>query len=469
MEPRADRFHEAAASALAQPALQQALAQATERFVQMRLAARAERPDWEELRARGRSIRWEAIGRLDQLLVQLEERVRANGGQVFWASDAADACRYVCDLATRHGVTLAVKSKSMATEEIGLNAALQQAGVTAVETDLGEFIIQLAGETPSHFLAPAIHWTRGQVGDLFERALGETRDDDPAALTRQARRALRRRFLDATLGITGANFAVAETGTVVILENEGNARLTTSLPRVHVAVMGVEKVIPRLGDLETLLPLLVRSATGQRLSSYVSLLNGPRRNGEEDGPDEFHLVLLDNGRSRILADPEARESLLCIRCAACLAACPVYRRAGGHAYGWVYQGPIGSVLTPQLIGAHRAAALPFASSLCGACRDACPVKIDIPRLLLHLRAHVVERVLGRASGTRRAGARLAAWVMASPVRFRWAGRLAYWTQRFLGRRGLAFLVKPVRAWSRAREVPPLPRRALRDLVRRHES
>ncbi len=461
MEPRSDRFHETARAALAEPRLQAALAGATGRFEAARLAAREERGDWESLRDRARAVRWQAIEQLDRHLERLEDRVRANGGQVYWAEDAAAACRYITDLARRRGVTLAVKSKSMATEEIGLNQALEAAGVIPVETDLGEFIIQLARETPSHFLAPAIHWTRDRVGDLFHRELGEPRSDDPELLTRQARRALRQRFLSAGMGITGANFAVAETGTLVIVENEGNARLTTSLPRLHVAVMGIEKVIPTFADLDPLLTLLPRSATGQRMSSYVSLLQGPRRPGEPDGPDEFHLVLLDNGRTRILADPEARESLLCIRCAACLAVCPVYRRAGGHAYGWVYQGPIGAVLTPQLIGARRAAALPFASSLCGACRDACPVKIDIPRLLVHLRAQVAERIGRPAHPIAAAGVRLAARIMASPTTFRLAGRAAYWAQRLLGPT-LTALPGPARAWARDRALPRFAARPLRD-------
>jgi L-lactate dehydrogenase complex protein LldF len=465
MEPRSDRFHETAARALATPRLQAALATATDRFTNMRLSARERRPNWEALRDRARAIRWSAVEHLDRHLLALEERVLANGGQVHWAVDGADACRYITALAARHEVRIAVKSKSMTTEEIGLNDALEAAGIRPIETDLGEFIIQLAGETPSHFLAPAIHWTRDQVGELFARSLGEPASDDPNVLTGQARRALRQRFLQAEMGITGANFAVAETGTIVILENEGNARLTTSLPRVHVAVMGIEKVIPQFADLATLLTMLPESATGQRLSSYVSLLNGARTAEEPDGPEEFHLVLLDNGRSRILADPEARESLLCIRCAACLAVCPVYRRAGGHAYGWVYQGPIGAVLTPQLVGPERAADLPYASSLCGACRDACPVQIDIPRLLLHLRAHVTERVRAPASPFASFAAQVGAAVMTSPVLFRMAGRAAYWVQRLLGNRLIASMPGPAGVWGRSRSIPSVARVPLRSRLR----
>ncbi len=466
MKPASERFSEAAERALELVPLQRALERTTTRFVVARQNAARERPDWEDLRARARAVRWEAVNHLDRHLEELERQVIANGGKVFWAKDGAEARQYILEVVRRRGITLAVKSKSMATEEIELNDALIDAGVTPVETDLGEYIIQLANETPSHFLAPAIHYTKEQVGALFERELGVPRTNDPAELTAIARQALREKFLGATMGITGANFAVAETGTIVIVENEGNARLTTSLPAVHAAVMGIEKVIARFEDLDPLLAVLPRSATGQRLSTYVSLLNGIRRPGETDGPDEFHLVLLDNGRSGIVADPEARESLLCIRCAACLAVCPVYRRAGGHAYGWVYQGPIGSILTPELIGVAAAPALPFASSLCGACREACPVKIDIPRMLLHLRSKVVEEVLRPQSVWTSIAARLTAWVMASPWRFRAAGRLAYAGQRLVGRgRWLRGVPGPLGAWARWREVPRIAPTPLRDLVR----
>jgi L-lactate dehydrogenase complex protein LldF len=462
MKPTADRFFEQADRALDLVQLQGALHRTTGRFVTARLNAVGERHDWEDLRTRARAARNEALTHLDRYLVELERNVVRNGGSVFWARTAEEACRYIQAIATRRGVRLAVKSKSMATEEIGLNHALEAIGVVPVETDLGEYIIQLADETPSHFLAPAIHWTKERVGFLFERVLGVPRTADPGELTAIARKALRDRFLAATMGISGANFAVAETGSIVILENEGNARLATSLPPVHVAVMGIEKVIPRFHDLDPLLNVLPRSATGQRLSTYVSILNGSRRPDERDGPEEFHLVLLDNGRTRLLADPEARESLLCIRCSACLAVCPVYRRAGGHAYGWVYQGPIGAVLTPGLLGVGQAPILPSASSLCGACRDACPVRIDIPRMLLHLRRRVVEDVPG--SGWARLGLKIAAWVMASPSRFRAAGRFAYWAQRLAGG-GEWIAPGPLGGWARWRTLPRLARRPLRDLVR----
>ena len=464
MKPQTDRFREQADRALGLVQLQRALSRTTGRFTEARLNAIAERPDWETLRERARAARTEAVHHLDRYLEQLEARVVANGGKVFWARTGAEACRYIQDVATRRGVRLAVKSKSMATEEIGLNEALEGIGVTPVETDLGEYIIQLAHETPSHFLAPAIHYTKEQVGALFHRTLGVAETDDPGTLTAVARVNLRERFLAASMGISGANFGVAETGSIVILENEGNARLTTSLPPVHVAVMGIEKVIARFADLDPLLSVLPRSATGQRLSTYVSILNGPRQPDEADGPEEFHLVLLDNGRSRLLADPEARESLLCIRCSACLAVCPVFRRAGGHAYGWIYQGPIGSVLTPGLLGVEHAKDLPFASSLCGACRDACPIRIDIPRMLLHFRA--LATATSPPPGSIQSGwiAALAARIMARPALFRLAGRFAYWGQRLTGGSS-RFLPGPLAAWARWRTVPKLALRPLRDLVK----
>src|SRR5215203_2809134 len=278
----------------------------------------------------------------------------------------------------------------MAAEEIHLNAALEKEGINPIETDLGEWIIQLADETPSHIVVPAIHKTKGQIADLFTEKVGIEKTDDVDVLTRTARTILRSRFAEAEVGISGVNFGVAETGTILILENEGNARLTTSLPRTHIAVMGIEKVIPRFTDLDVFLKLLPRSGTGQRLTAYQSLITGTKRRPGDEGPEELHIVLMDNGRSRMLAHPVTRQSLACIRCGACLNACPVYQAVGGHAYGSVYPGPIGAVITPQLVGIGKTKQLPYASSLCGACREVCPVKIDIPELLLHLRAEVTE-------------------------------------------------------------------------------
>ncbi len=298
--------------------------------------------------------------------------------------------RSFVDLAQQQGARNVVKSKSMVTEEIHLNDALQASGMEVIETDLGEYIIQLAGEAPSHIIAPAIHKTKGQIAELFTAKLGIEPTDDVDTLTSVARNVLRQRFADADIGISGVNFAVAETGTILILENEGNVRLTTSLPKVHIALMGIEKILPRFADLDVFLKLLPRSGTGQQLTTYQSLITGTKRRAEDEGPEQLHIVLLDNGRSRMLAHPTTRQALACIRCGACLNACPVYQQIGGHAYGSVYPGPIGAVITPQLIGLGKAAQLPYASSLCGACREVCPVKIDIPELLLHLRAEITE-------------------------------------------------------------------------------
>lgn len=351
----------------------------------------------------------------------------------------------------------------MTTEEIGLNAALEAAGIEPLETDLGEYIIQLAGEAPFHIIAPALHKTREEVTELFMEKLGSRRLETREALTQEARRILRDGFRQADLGISGVNFAVAETGTIAVVENEGNARLSTSLPRVHIAVMGMEKVIPDLASLGIFLKILARSATGQKMSSYTSLITGPRRGDEEDGPEAFHLVVLDNGRSQLLADPELREALRCIRCGACLNVCPIYRHAGGHSYGWVYSGPIGSVITPSLVGRDQASALPFASSLCGACRDVCPVRIDLPRMLLAQRRKIVEEAQLQQSASpdaatpprriERLAVRLFTATMSSPLRYRWASRLFYLASR-LFRRRLGWWKPPmISGWTRLRQVP----------------
>jgi L-lactate dehydrogenase complex protein LldF len=468
--------------ALVNPTLQRALATATGKALDSRREAvtHVGEDRWEALRARARAIKEHTVEHLDFYLAQLASNVERGGGHVFWARTAEDARRYICELAARRGVEVAVKSKSMMTEEIELNAALAAAGVEAVETDLGEYIVQLAGERPSHINMPAIHKTRGDVADLFAEKLGVERDEDIARMAGLARRVLRRRFAEAGMGITGVNYAIADTGTVALVENEGNIRLTSSLPRVHVALMGLEKVIPRLEDLDVFLSLLSRSASGQKLCSYVSFLTGVKAAPGEEGPDEFHLVILDHGRTGMLSNPHLRESLFCIRCGACLNACPVYQKIGGHAYGWVYPGPIGAVLTPQMIGRERAAALPFASSLCGACRDVCPVKINIPDMLLHLRHEIKEGVDGarNAEGNqpfvvplRQRAARLAervmfrlwAAAMNGSARYRLAARAARAAQFLFGRRrrdGARGLRIPRGAASR--DVPPFAQRSFRE-------
>lgn len=345
---------------------------------------------WQMLRQAGHDLRLHTINHIDYYLTMLEEQVTKAGGHVHWARDAEEARRMVLDIAQEHHVKRVVKVKSMATEEIELNHALIDAGIQTLETDLGEFIIQLAGVGPSHIIVPAVHLTKEGIAELFSEKLGVDAPPDPLKLTAIARAKLREEFLAADMGISGANFMVAETGTLVIVTNEGNGRMCTTLPPLHVAVVGIDKVVPDMESLNVLLKLLPRSATGQKMSAYTSFITGPRRTDEENGPQEFHLVLLDNGRTNILKDEITRETLLCIRCGACLNVCPVYNNVGGHAYGSAYSGPIGAILSPQLLGTRVAADLPFASSLCGACDDICPVKIPIVEILLRLRHRVVE-------------------------------------------------------------------------------
>src|SRR5215217_3708128 len=391
-----ETFKENARAALADVQLRGALKNATSLFGARRKEAAASLPNWEDLRSQARAIKDEVLSHLDRYLEEFVHNAENRGAKIHWARDAAEANTIICGLAKERNARIVVKSKSMTTEETHLNDALEAAGMQVIETDLGEYIIQLAHEPPSHIIAPAIHKTRQQIGELFTAELGMPPTDNVDQMTSTARAKLRDRFAAADVGISGVNFAVAETGTIVIVENEGNIRLTTSVPRLHIALMGIEKVIPRFAELDVFLKLLPRSGTGQRLTTYQSFITGIKRHSTDEGPEELHIVLLDNGRSRILAHPVTRQSLACIRCGACLNACPVYQQVGGHAYGSVYQGPIGAVITPQLTGLGKTAQLPYASSLCGACREVCPVKIDIPELLLHLRAEIVE---GTKAGT----------------------------------------------------------------------
>jgi L-lactate dehydrogenase complex protein LldF len=383
-ETRAHDFFAASRAATADHELRRKLEKATANHLQHVAETRAEFPEYDAERDTARRIKEEAIRHLDHLLVELKHRLEANGCTVFVAADATEAREYIVDLARRRGAARVVKGKSMTTEEIALNPALTAAGIEPVETDLGEYIVQLRHEAPSHIITPAIHLSREDIGKLFAAKLDIDYTPEPERLTAAARERLRSIFLSATMGVTGVNYAIAETGTLVLVENEGNGRFCSTLPETLVAVMGLEKVIPKLADLSHFLEVLARTATGQKLTCYTNFIHGPRGNDDLDGPREVHVVMLDNGRSRMLTDPVLREALYCLRCGACLNVCPVYRRIGGHAYGVPYSGPIGSIVSPNLFGA-AAAHLPFASTLCGACRDICPVKIDIPRILLHLR------------------------------------------------------------------------------------
>jgi L-lactate dehydrogenase complex protein LldF len=381
-------FPKAAGVALRDSQLRRNLAKATSHIRAKREGVVSEVPDWQELREAGRAIKDSALAALDQHLSELEAAVIAAGGVVHWANDGDEGCSIVADIARSHGVSEVVKVKSIATDEIKLNEALAAAGVRAVETDLAELIIQLGDDVQSHILVPAIHKNRAEIRDLFARELDlPDLTDEPEALAEAARLHLRRKFLSARVGVSGANFAVAETGTVSVFESEGNGRMCTTLPDVLVTVMGIEKLVPEWRDMEVFLQLLPRSSTGERMNPYTSFWTGVRPG---DGPQEFHLVLLDNGRTGVLADQVGRQALRCIRCSACLNVCPVYSRTGGHAYESVYPGPIGAILTPQLTGLESGRSLPYASSLCGACYEVCPVEIDIPRVLVHLRGRVVD-------------------------------------------------------------------------------
>jgi L-lactate dehydrogenase complex protein LldF len=443
----ASGFPEAARRELANPQLRANLAKATTTIRAKRARVVAELPDWEQLRDAGAAIKARAMATLPEQLELLERNVVAAGGVVHWARDADEAVAIVADIARSCGAREVIKVKSLATDEIGLNEGLARAGVDAIETDLAELIVQLAGDTPSHILVPAIHFNRDEIADLFSRTIGAGEpplDPDPHVLAERARVHLREKFLSVPMAVSGANFGVASTGTVCVVESEGNGRFCTTLPDTLVTVMGVEKVLPEWRDLEVMLQLLPRSSTGERMNPYTSLWTGVRAG---DGPQSFHLVLLDNGRSSVLADPEGRAALHCIRCSACLNACPVYSRTGGHAYESVYPGPIGAVLTPQL---RDAPSLPFASSLCGACYEVCPVKIDIPSMLIHLRA-----LAARRWGPETAAMRALGRIFASRRAYERAQRLAR-----LGRGPLARLA--LRSWTRARELPEVPEQSFRE-------
>lgn len=449
------RFSERVQRALGDLFLRKAVRFTADRLRDARAKAVVEKPDFDSLRSAGRRIRTETIENLDHHLSTFRRNLERAGGTYHVAADREEAARIVVALAQARGVKLAVKSKSMISEEIHLNAALEAAGIEPLETDLGEWIVQLAKETPSHLILPAIHKSRAQIRALFEAHAGHPLAEDTKTLAGYARRYLRQRFLVADLGLSGCNFGVAESGSVAIFTNEGNGRLVTTLPRIHVVMMGMERIVPTLADLGTMAELLPRSATGQKLTTYLNILTGPRREAEIDGPDELHVIVLDGGRRRLLGDPELREILHCIRCGACLNVCPVYRQIGGHAYGSVYPGPIGAVLAPSLVPDDPSLIpLPEASSLCGACTEACPVQIPLDSLLVRLRHDAVKA--GRVPRLQRLGQRVGAWFLAGPRRFGVAG----WIGRKLLRRGSKF--GPLGAWSQARDLPPAPDRSFRD-------
>ncbi len=417
------KIHDTLADANLQLAIYTATARLKEKRIEVTAADAL--PDYQELRTQANALKKHTIDNLDHYLEEFERNVEAYGGKVIYCKDATEVSDFVLDLAKQRGSKLIVKSKSMTTEEVDLNERLEHHGLESVETDLGEYILQLAHEKPYHIVAPALHKTRYDVADIFTKELNVERETVPEKLTLIARGVLREKFLKADIGISGANFLIADSGAVAIIENEGNARLTTSAPKIHIAVAGIEKVIPRAQDLAVFLKLLARSATGQLLSVYTSFLAGPRRAGEVDGPEEFYVVLLDNGRTKLLPDRSKRQSLYCIRCGACLNACPVYRKIGGHSFPWVYSGPIGAIITPQFMGVSHEPGLPFASSLCGACGEVCPVKIDIPKVLLELRSEVKKSETREGQNRlEKLAFRVFAWVMTHPRIYEMAGKMA---------------------------------------------
>ncbi len=475
-----DAFPVAARQTLQNAQLRRNLGHATQVIRAKRAAVVGEVPDWEALRDAGSALKERVMAELPELLQQLEENVTARGGVVHWARDAAEANRIVTEIARAKGADEVVKVKSMATQEIGLNEHLAAEGIAAVETDLAELIVQLADDMPSHILVPAIHRNRTEIRDIFLARMGDAPpdlSDVPRELAMAARAHLRRKFLSAKVAVSGANFGVASTGTLAVVESEGNGRMCLTLPETLVTVMGIEKLVPDFEDLEVFLQLLPRSSTGERMNPYTSLWTGVTPG---DGPSEFHLVLLDNGRTDVLADEVGRAALHCIRCSACLNVCPVYERVGGHAYGSVYPGPIGAILTPQLtastggVSGHDDvnAALPYASTLCGACYDVCPVKIDIPSILVDLRAREVDADRSRGGVDPWAAAmKAASWLMSDGGRFGRAGRAATLAHGLGGRDGvISAAPPPVSAWTRSRDLPAPPRQTFRQWwAKEHES
>ena len=465
MQVQSMHFKPRAAAALGNETLQSNLQKFNSTgFTALRAKAVAEFGSelFEKLRGEGAAIRDRGLANLDAWIERFESEASRRGATVLFAETRDNACELLLDICRRHGVKKAIKSKSMLSEEAGVNEALEAAGVTPVETDLGEYILQLAGEPPSHIIAPALHKNKSEVADLFESRHRTPRKTDIPLMAREAREVLRGHFLSADLGLSGGNFLIAESGSGVIVTNEGNGRMVTTLPRVHVCLTGIEKVIPTLEDFSTLLRLLTRSATGQPVSNYVSLFTGPRRSGDQDGPEHMYFILVDAGRTSLVGG-KMQEMLRCIRCGACMNHCPVYRAVGGHSYGWVYPGPMGSVLTPSYLGLENALDLPHAATLCGACSVACPVKIPLPELLRSLREQQVDR--GLRPGAERAAIRLWSWTAQHPRLYELAASIAVRFLRLLGgRKGMVGALPFAREWTRGRFFPaPRSGRTFRSL------
>jgi L-lactate dehydrogenase complex protein LldF len=458
----ADSVRKRAEQALDDAFLRQAVRFTTERLRAGKLQAAEELGNWEEWRERGRQIRAHTIAHLDYYLELFAEKARSYGAHVHFAADGPEAVQIALAIARSVAAKTAVKSKSMLTEEVHLNQALQSTGMEAIETDLGEYIIQLAGETPSHIIIPAIHKNRQQVAELLSQEAGYRLEADTSVLAGFVRRKLREKFLSADIGITGCNFAIAETGSIVLFENEGNARMVSTIPKIQITLMGMERIIPSWADLEVMATLLPRSATGQKLTVYMSGITGPKRSADADGPEEMHIIIVDNGRSRQLGDPEFQELLHCIRCGACLNVCPVYRHIGGHAYGSTYSGPIGAVLVPALQqDAFRWGDIADASSLCGACHEACPVKIPLQDMLVALRRRKIES--GAGSRKESLGMKVFAHAAGNSGRYLAALRLARTGQRLIAGAGVTRMrLGPLKGWTRHRALPVLARRSFRE-------
>jgi L-lactate dehydrogenase complex protein LldF len=455
MHSTTERFKTNVYDAFRNKPLQETLAKLPSGLSVKRAEAVARLPEFDALRDTARDIKNHTLAHLDLYLEAYEAKVTEAGGQVHYAADAAEARRIVLELCQQAGAKRVTKGKSMVSEEIGLNAHLEQAGLKVTETDLGEYLIQIRGETPSHIIAPAIHLTKAQIVEDFRRLHKHLPPDrqlvEPVQIVDEARTILRDEFLSADVGITGANFLVAETGTSVIVTNEGNGDLTQTLARMHIVVASIEKVVPTLEDVSTILRVLARSATGQEISTYTTFSTGPRRPGDPDGPPAYHVVILDNGRSELLAG-DLREVLRCIRCGACINHCPVYGTIGGHAYGWVYPGPIGSVVTPSLIGVKTSADLPHASTFCGRCEEVCPMRIPLPKLLRYWRTRDFEQ--GGGKRTFRAGLGLWAWAARHPWVYHLGARTGMTIMGWIGRRKGAFRWLPLASgWTKHRDLP----------------
>jgi L-lactate dehydrogenase complex protein LldF len=469
------KFQTSAKEALGNSQQRRNLQHATHTIRDKRARVVDEVDDWEELRRAGAAIKDNVLSHLDTYLVQLEESLTRAGATVHWAADAEEANRIITSLVRDTGAEEVVKVKSMATQEIGLNEALEEAGIAAWETDLAELIVQLGRDRPSHILVPAIHRNRAEIREIFQREMGQVGNPPPAGLTSEprelaeaARVHLREKFLRAKVAVSGANFAIAETGTLVVVESEGNGRMCLTLPETLISVVGIEKVLPRLEDLEVFMQLLPRSSTGERMNPYTSTWTGITPG---DGPQDVHVVLLDNGRTQALADSVGRQALRCIRCSACLNVCPVYERVGGHAYGSVYPGPIGAILNPQLRGTTSDVdqSLPYASSLCGACGDVCPVAIEIPDLLVHLRTRVVDEHRGGMPSGEELAMKGAAWMFSDHRRWEKAQKGAELGGRAMKKKAtIGRLPGPLSAWSDARDAPTPPTETFRSWWKREK-